>query len=96
VNNIDGQLVLYDAWTDTERKIMDGICLTIETPEQNHLNRYYIRRSGYRPEETSTPIATGISFFETDGEQAVKFIKDGLVYIWRNGHIYTMFGQKVR
>lgn len=96
VNNIDGQLVLYDAWTDTERKIVDGICLTIETPAQNHERRYFIRRMGYRPEEISSPIATGMGFIDSEGEQAIKFVKDGIVYIWRNGHVYTMFGQKVR
>ncbi len=96
VNHIDGQLVLYDALTGSERQIIDGICLTIETPEQNHEKRYYIRRRGYTPSEDSNPIATDTEYIETDGEAAVKFIKDGHVFILRNGHIYTMFGQKVR
>ena len=97
VNNIDDQLVLYDAWTDSERKIVDGICLTIETPVQNHLKRYYIRRPGYRPQDPDTPIVTGMEFSNTEGDdKALKFIQDGHVLILRNGHIYTMFGQKVR
>ena len=97
VNNIDGQLVLYDEWTNTERKIIDGICLTIETPTQSHQKRYYIRRKGYNPDEPETPIVTGMEFFDTDeNEQAIKIIKDDQVLIIRNGHVYTMFGQKVR
>ncbi len=96
VNNIDGQLVLYDEWTDTERRIIDGICLTIETPTQSHQKRYYIRRPGYTPDEEE-PITTEIEPYEMDDEeQAIKIIKDDHVWIIRNGHIYTMFGQKVR
>lgn len=96
VNNIDGPLVLYDEWTDSERRIIDGICLTIETPVQNHQKRYFIRRPGYRPQDPDAPIATRLEQFNTEDEQAVKFIQDGVVLILRNGHIYTMFGQKVR
>jgi hypothetical protein len=96
VHNIDGPLVLYDEWTDTERRIIDGICLSIETPTQSHQKRYYIRRPGYKPQDPDAPIATGWENFEVDDEQAVKIIKDGLVLIIRNGHVYTMFGQKVR
>ena len=98
VNNIDGQLVLYDEWTNTERKIIDGICLTIETPTQSHQKRYFIRRMGYIPDEsaTETPITTGVEYYEQDDEQAVKIIREGHVLIIRNGHVYTMFGQKVR
>ena len=96
VNNIDGPLVLYDAWTNTERRILDGICLNIETPIQSHLARYYIRLQGYTPEDDSNnPIATGVELFEMDGEEAVKIIQDGHVFIWRNGEVYTMLGQKV-
>ena len=96
VNTIDGQLVLYDEWTDTERKIVDGICLDIETPQTNHLTRYYIRRKGFNPQEPDEPVATDIPQFETDGEQAIKIIRNGHVLIIRNGHVYTMFGQKWR
>ena len=96
VNNIDEDLVLYDALTDTERTIIDGICLTIETPQENHLIRYFIRRRGFQPDDTTDPVATGFIPFGTDSEQAVKIIKDGHVLILRNGHIYTMMGQKVR
>lgn len=96
VNNIDGPLVLYDEWTDSERRIIDGICLTIETPVQNHQKRYFIRRPGYRPQDPDAPIATRLEQFNTEDDQAVKFIQDGVVLILRNGHIYTMFGQKVR
>ena len=96
VNNIDGPLVLYDAWTNTERRILDGICLNIETPTQSHLARYYIRLQGYTPEDDSNnPIATGVELFEMDGEEAVKIIQDGHVLILRNGEVYTMLGQKV-
>ena len=96
VNNIDGPLVLYDAWTDTERPIIDGICLPVETPTESHQLRYFIRRPGYRPNDQEEPITTGFGNFEWDNEQAIKFIKDGHVLILRNGHVYTMFGQKVR
>ena len=96
VNNIDDPLVLYDEWTDTERPIIDGICLPIETPTQSHQKRYYIRRPGYRPQDPDAPITTGFGNFEGDKEQAVKIIKDDQVLILRNGHVYTMFGQKVR
>ena len=96
VNNIDDPLVLYDEWNDTERPIIDGICLAIETPTQSHQKRYYIRRPGYRPQDPDAPITTGFGNFEWDNEQAIKFIKDGHVLILRNGHVYTMFGQKVR
>ena len=96
VHAIDGPLVFYDALTDTERDIVDGICLNIETPEANHEARYYIRRKGYKPGGTTDPIATGYETSGSDEEQAVKYIHNGIVYILRNGHIYTIFGQKVR
>jgi len=96
VNSIDGSLVLYDAKTDTERAIIDGICLNIETPEQNHEIRYYIRRRGYKPDSGSDPVTTGSEMFDTDGEQAVKIIENGHVLIIRNGHVYTTFGQKLK
>ena len=96
VNNISGSLVLYDALTDTEREIIDGICLDIETPEQSHETRYFIRRRGYKPNSGSDPIATGSEMFDTDGEQAVKIIENGHVLIIRNGHVYTTFGQKLK
>jgi len=96
VGNIDGELVLYDALTDTERAILDGGRIIIPTPEQSHETRYYIRRRGYNPDDTTTPIATPVNTFETDDESAVKIIKDGHVLIIRNGHVYSMFGQKLR
>jgi hypothetical protein len=96
VNNIDGELVLYDEQTDTERRIIDGICLSIETPSQSHLKRYYIRRMGYTPDEPEAPIATGIEPYEMDDEQAIKIIRNDQVLIIRNGQVYTVFGQKVK
>ena len=96
VNNIDGQLVLYDEQTDTERLIVDGIYLTIETPTQSHERRYYIRRPGYRPNDPDEPITTELEYYPIDDEQAVKIIRNDQVLIIRNGHVYTMFGQKVR
>ena len=95
VNSIDGQLVLYDALMDTERPIIDGICLTIETPELNHQTRYYIRRPGYTPYQED-PVLTGVEQTAGQEDQAVKIVYHGNVYILRNGHVYTMFGQKVR
>ena len=96
VNNIDGELVLYDAWTDTERTIMDGIRLDIETPDMSYLARYYIRRPGYNPSsETEPPIATGLESL-SKGETAIKIIKDNHMFILRDGHIYTVMGQKWR
>jgi hypothetical protein len=97
VNSIDGQLVLYDAQTDTERPIIDGICLEIETPENSHEVRYYIRRHGYRPGTATDPVATGFESWGTDEEeQAIKYVQDGVVYILRNGHVYTLLGQKIQ
>ena len=96
VNNIDGELVLYDAQNDTERAIIDGIYLTIETPTQSHERRYYIRRHGYK-EQSGTEIATGFEIIEpADDEQVMKFIKNDQVYILRRGQVYTILGQPVR
>ena len=96
VNSIDGQLVLYDAQTDTERLIIDGTCLEIETPTNSHEVRYYIRRHGYRPGTTTDPIATQFESLDSSEEQAMKYIQNGVVYILRNGHIYTLLGQKIQ
>ena len=99
VYNIDGELVFYDALTGSEQTILDGICIKIPTPEQNHEKRYYIRRRGFDPNDQGTSIATDIdpaSHYEMDGATAVKIIKDGHVLILRDGHVYTMFGQKLR
>jgi hypothetical protein len=99
VNNIDAELVLFDSISGTERRIIDGIRLDIETPEQSHQLRYYIRCIGWRHhEETSEPgVPTYIDEAEAGEEEyAVKYIYDGKVYILRKGHIYTILGQKVR
>ena len=98
VNNISGTLVLYDALTDTERPIHDGICLEIETPEASHERRYYIRRRGYTPGTSTDDVPTGIagSSVYAEGEQPVKIIRNGQVLIIRNGHVYTMVGQQIR
>ena len=97
VNSVDGPLVLYDALTDTERTIIDGICLTIETPTQNHERRYYIRRPGYTPDEQGTPTDEP-TIYDTyhDEEHAVKIIRNDQVLILRGGHVYTVFGQKLQ
>ena len=99
VNNIDGDLVLYDALTNTERPIDDGICMEIETPEVSHEMRYFIRRPGFDPNNPGDegPIATGADqIFESSNPEIFKFIKDGHVFILRDGHVYTVFGQKIR
>ena len=96
VNSIDGELVLYDALTDSERTILDGICLTIETPEANHETRYYIRRRGFNTPGQGGDIATDFDSVKDNGEQARKIIKNGHVLILRNGHVYTMYGQELR
>ena len=100
VNNIDGKLFLYDALTDIERPIMDGICLTIETPAVSHERRYYIRRVATPdPEIPDDPIVTGVSYHSATpeyNEQAVKIMYNGHVLILRNGHVYTIFGQQLR
>jgi len=89
--------VLYDALTDTERRIMDGICLEIETPEVNHQLRYFIRQRGYDPNNPgAVPITTGLENIETNNMNTIKLIKDGHVLILRDGHVYTIFGQKLR
>jgi len=98
VNNIDGELVLYDALTGSERLIMDGICLEIETPEISHEVRYFIRRRGYDPNNPGggDQIATATKNMETNDIQTTKLLKDGHVLILREGHVYTIFGQKLR
>ena len=96
MNNIDDQLVLYDAWTDTERQIIDGICMTVETPTENHQLRYFIRRPGYRPQEPEQPVVTATDYIDAGCDRVNKIIKEGHVYIIRDGHIYTIVGQKVR
>lgn len=98
VNAIDGPLVLYDALTDTERPIHDGICLEIETPEASHERRYYIRRRGYTPGTSTDDVPTDIagSSVYAEGEQPVKIIRNGQVLVIRNGHVYTMVGQQIR
>ena len=100
VNAIDGKLVLYDALTGTERPIIDGICLEIETPEANHDTRYFIRRPGYNPNgqgNQDDPIATGVdSVTGKPSSVTYKLIKDGHVLILRDGHVYSVFGQKIR
>ena len=97
VNNIDGELVLYDALNDTERLILDGIRLEIETPEVSHQTRYFIRRKGFNPNEQGNqddPIATGVGDVNANNTNVMKLIKGDHVLILRDGHVYTMFGQK--
>ncbi len=97
VNKIDEDLVLYDAVTETEQTIADGIYIDIQTPEQSHEVRYYIRRRGFTPQSgTDEPIVTGFEWIETEGNKAVKFIKDDHVYILVNGQVYTILGQKIK
>ena len=97
VNNIDGDLVLYDALLDIERPILDGICLEIETPETSHIKRYYIRRPGYVPGQNGeNPVATGFTNLDGKTTSAVKFIRNGHVFILRDGHVYSIYGQKIR
>ena len=99
VNNIDGELVLYDALLDIERPILDGICLEIETPEVSHQTRYFIRRRGFNPNgqgNQDDPIATGFTNLDGKTTSAVKFIRNGHVFILRDGHVYTMYGQQIR
>lgn len=97
VNKIDEDLVLYDAVTESEQTIADGIYIDIQTPEQSHEVRYYIRRRGYTPQSgTDEPIVTGFEWIETEGNKAVKFIKDDHVYILVNGQVYTILGQKIK
>jgi len=97
VNNIDGDLVLYDALLDIERPILDGICLEIETPETSHMMRYYIRRPGYVPgQNDENPVTTGFTPLREDDAAAVKFIRNGQVFILRDGHVYSIYGQQIR
>ena len=98
VNAIDGELVLYDAFTGTEQLIRDGICLEIETPEVSHEVRYFIRRQGYNPYDPGDdhPITTGTENTEMNHMRTLKLLKDGHVLILRDGHVYTIFGQKIR
>ena len=98
VNNIDGELVLYDALTDTERRIQDGIYLEIETPEANHQTRYFIRRPGFDPAhpDDEQPIATGVENAINNPSHVIKLLKDNQVLIIRDGHVYTVVGQQIR
>ncbi len=96
VNNIDGSLVFYDRLTHTEQPIIDGICITIETPTTNHERRYFICRPGYLPDETGTTTDLFTTETNTTEERAIKFIRDDQVLILREGHVYTMFGQKIQ
>lgn len=100
VNNISGSLVLFDSLTMTERPIMDGICLKIETPMTSHEKRYYIRRHGELTPDDPTvvdPIMTEIESAAVEEEMPViKIIRNGHVYILRNGHVYTTMGQQLR
>ena len=97
VNNIDGPLVLYDALLGTERAIIDGICIDIETPQISHQKRYYIRRLVMTPEDDPEPgTATGTGNTNYNDEKAIKIVHNGHVYIVRNGHVYTMMGQRIR
>ena len=97
VNNISGQLYLYDAVTDSERRILDGICLDIETPGQSHQARYYIRGRGFVPQTPEgQDVATDLEPAGQEDDSAVKFIRDGHVLILRNGRIYTMLGQQIQ
>ena len=96
VNSITEPLVLYDALLGTERPIIDGICINIETPQVNHETRYYIRRHGYSPDQPSDPTATGYLQIEQPQDQATKIIHNGHVYILRSGHVYTTLGQNIR
>ena len=100
VNNISGSLVLFDSLTMTERPIMDGICLKIETPKTSHEKRYYIRRHGELTPDDPTvvdPIMTEIESAAVEKETPViKIIRNGHVYILRNGHVYTTMGQQLR
>ena len=98
VNTINGELVLYDALTDTERSIIDGICLDIETPEISHEKRYYIRRRGFNPNAGNDPnVATDVqNVTGTSSDEVQKILRHGQVYILRSGHVYSVFGQKIR
>jgi hypothetical protein len=97
VNSIDGKLLFYDALYETETPIIDGSYIDIETPEQSHMKRYYIRRAAVDPDEdTGEQTTTGFGLLGVDNDQALKIIHNGHVLIIRNGHIYTMFGQLVK
>ena len=95
VNTISGELVLYDAASDTEQPIADGICIYIQTPEQSREVRYYIRRRGYKA-LTGTEVATDFESVQPEADKVVKFIKNDHVYIMRRGQVYTVIGQRVQ
>ena len=98
VNAIEGELVLYDALTGTERPILDGIYHEIETPWVNHEVRYFVRRRGFDPHNPGDdqPVTTGVGQTVNGHCETVKLIKDGHVLILRDGHVFTVFGQKIR
>ena len=96
VNNIDGELVLYDSYDGSERRIIDGIHIDIPTPEYSHDVRYYIRRRGFNPNDPTTPIATTVETAEPEDIPVTKILREGQVLILRDGHIYTTLGQKLK
>ena len=96
VNKMSDYLVLYDTISGTERPIADGIYIDIQTPEQSHEVRYYIRRRGYK-QQTGSDVTTDFEpYVAKDDEQVVKFIKNNHVYILRRGQLYTILGQRVQ
>ncbi len=96
VNKMSDYLVLYDTISGTERPIADGIYIDIQTPEQSHEVRYYIRRRGYK-QQTGSDVTTDFEPAEAkDDEQVVKFIENNHVYILRRGQLYTILGQRVQ
>jgi hypothetical protein len=64
----------------------------------SHQTRYFIRRRGFNPANTGDdqPIATGVESMGMNDMNVIKLIKDGHVLILRDGHVYTIFGQKIR
>ncbi len=95
VSNLNGPLYFYDALTDTERLIVDGIRMEIATPETSHETRYYIRRH-VNAQGGEDPIGTSVEPTATSDEKAIKILHNGQVFILRSGHVYTVFGQKLR
>ena len=59
--------------------------------------RYYIRRPGYVPgQDDENPVTTGFTPLREDDAAAVKFIRNGQVFILRDGHVYSIYGQQIK
>ena len=63
-------------------------------PEEERGFMSFYHQGSTDPDDQDVP--TGIEDWSTAGDETIKIIQNGLVMIVRNGHVYTIFGQKMR